>query len=303
MRITTAQSGHFARARLAGLALVIAFLLPSGLALAQSWPTRTVTIVVPYAAGGSMDSSARIYARELTTRLGQPVIIENRAGANGGIGMTYVAKAPPDGYTLVVTGSGPATLNKLLYKSLSYDPYTEFTAIVATTEVPNVLAASPRLPVQNVAELIEYARKKDGGLTLGHGGAGGSENLTALLFLARANLKGVLISYRGTGPFITDLIGGQIDMGFPAYFPQVSSVKVLGVTGIERVGIMPDVPTLREVGARCRVDNLERHHGAGRNASGHRHEDQRCDERLAQGRCNPCGNRAARRQATWRLAG
>jgi tripartite-type tricarboxylate transporter receptor subunit TctC len=231
-----------------GLILAITCPLSVSAATAESWPAHSITLIVPYAAGGSMDVAARIYARELSPRLKQAVVIENRSGANGAIGMTFVAKAKPDGYTLVVGGSGPVTFNKMLHKTLPYDPDTEFTPIILTTETPNVLAVDPHLPINNLKELVGYARTKNGGLTVGHGGIGGIEYLAAVLFLAKEHLNGVLISYGGTAPLVTDLLGGHIDIGFPTYVPQVSSLKVLNIASAARAGFLPNVPTLRESG-------------------------------------------------------
>jgi tripartite-type tricarboxylate transporter receptor subunit TctC len=236
------------RMAIAALALTVFGSAGEDAVRAADWPERPITIIVPYAAGGSMDVAARLYAKELAPRLGQPVVVEDRPGANGQIGMTYVAKAHPDGYTLVIGGSGPVTLNKLLRKSLSYDPDTQFSPIVLTTEVPQVLVVNPKLPVKNLDDLIKYAHSKKKGLAVGDGGIGGIEYLTALLFLAKANLKGVLINYQGTAPLVADLLGGHIDAGLPSYFPLVSSLHMLNVAAVARVPYLANVPTFREAG-------------------------------------------------------
>ncbi len=195
-----------------------------------------------------MDVAARLYAQELSKRLGQSVVVENRAGANGAVGMTYVGKSKPDGYTLVVGGSGPSVFNKMLYKKLTYDSDSEFTPIVLTRQVPVVLAVDPALPINNLQDLKAYAQSQNGKLTIGSGGLGGIEYLTGALFLAKTGLKGILISYNGTAPLITDVMGGHINIGFPSYVPQVSSLKLLNTASAERVSFLPNVPTFRESG-------------------------------------------------------
>ncbi len=217
-------------------------------AAAQSWPTHPITLVAPYPAGGNLDIAARLFAKELSLKLGQAVVVENKAGGGGAVASIYVANAKPDGYTLLLTGSGPAVFNKLMYKSISYDPDSEFTPIIATTNLAHVLVVNPKLPVRNLKELLEYAKRKPEGLTIGHGGVGSTGQLAALLFLEKTGMKGVLVAYRGTAPLIEDVLGGQIDMGFPAYVPQVASVRALNVTSEARLSFLPDVPTFRESG-------------------------------------------------------
>lgn len=250
-RMKSARLGIFVRG-IALLALVAGLaadcLLWSAPALADKWPTRAITLIVPYAAGGSMDVAARLNAEELSKRLGQPVVVENRPGGNGAVGMAYVAKSKPDGYTLVVGGSGPSVFNKMLYKTLSYDSDREFTPIVLTRQVPVVLAVDPSLPINNLRDLKAYAQSKNGGLTVGSGGLGGIEYLTGALFLAKTGLKGILISYNGTGPLVTDILGGHIDIGFPSYVPQLRMLKLLNTASAERVSFLPDVKTFRESG-------------------------------------------------------
>jgi len=145
---------------------------------AQSWPSRPVTMVVPYAAGGNVDIAARVFARELSSKLGQQVIIENKSGAGGIVGTVAVAKAKPDGHTLLLTASGPAALNKLLYRSIPYDTDTEFTPIVVTNDVPQVLVVDPKLPVRNLGELVAYAKQRKS-LSLGHAGPGTTGHLAS----------------------------------------------------------------------------------------------------------------------------
>lgn len=215
---------------------------------ADAWPTRTITLVVPFAAGGNVDVPGRLIARELATRLGQEVVVENKTGAGGGIASAHVAKSKPDGYTLLLTATGPAVLNKLLYRSLPYDPDTEFTPIVITNDVPQVLVVSPTSTISSVRDLVDLAKSKKGALTLGHAGPGTTGHLASLLFLSQAGIEAQLVTYRGGAPMLTDVLGGHVDAGFPAYIPQVASVKVLGVTSNRRLDFLPGIPTIAESG-------------------------------------------------------
>jgi tripartite-type tricarboxylate transporter receptor subunit TctC len=205
-------------------------------------------MVVPFPAGGNVDVAARLFAKELTDKLGQQVVVENKPGAGGGIGSAQVAKAAPDGYTLLLTATGPAVFNKLLYKSIPYDPDTEFTPIVITNDVPQVLVVDPKLPVRTLADLQAYAKQKPGGITIGHAGPGTTGHLATLLLLAQTKIEAVQVSYRGAAPLVSDVLGGQIEAGFPAYVSQVATVRSLGVTSEQRLDFLPDVPTIRESG-------------------------------------------------------
>lgn len=211
----------------------------------QSWPQRTITLVVPYAAGGSADVPARFFARELSIKLGQQVIVENRPGAGGAIGTAAVYKAQPDGYTLTIVGTGPAVLNKLLGQAKTYDA-DRMTPIVMTTEIPHALIVSAKNSAAGLNEFIAHARRNRDGVTMGYGGTTGQ--MSALLFMARAGINPTLVNYRGTGPLVNDVLANQIDSGFPVYVPQVSQLKSLGVTGERRLAALPDVPTMREMG-------------------------------------------------------
>jgi tripartite-type tricarboxylate transporter receptor subunit TctC len=222
--------------------------LSCGEGKAETWPSRPVVVVVPFAAGGSVDVAARLIAQDLSDKLGQSFIVENKPGAGGSIASVYVAKAPADGYTLLFTASGPAVYNKLLYKSIPYDPDTQFTPVVLTNDVPQVLVVNQNLPVNSIKELVEYSKKKDGGLTIGHAGLGTTGHLASVLFLAQTGIKAILVSYRGASPLITDVMGNHVDVGFPSYIPQVNTVKSLGVTSTERLPFLPGVPTVRESG-------------------------------------------------------
>ena len=212
-----------------------------------AWPSRPVTLVFPFAPGGA-EGFIRVLAQALSERLGQPFVLEIRSGAGGAIGSVQVANAAPDGHTLLVTYVGPAVLNKLLYKSIPYDPDTEFEPVALLSEVPQVIVSSPKLGFKTLADLIAYGKALPDTLTVAHPGAGTMGHLAAALFLSRAGITGSLVGYRGSTPAITDILSGHIMAGVPAYIPVVETVTRLAVTSEERVGFLPDVPTARESG-------------------------------------------------------
>jgi tripartite-type tricarboxylate transporter receptor subunit TctC len=230
------------------LCIVAALLGAAPQAGAQDWPTRPVTIVIPFAPGGSGDASLRLLAKALSEKIGQPVIVENRSGAGGAIGAAAVAKAAPDGYTLLFTAIGPHVLNKLLYKSIPYDPDADFEPIILVADVPQIIVSSPRRGWKNLGDLIAYAKQHPGQVTIGHAGAGTMGHLAAALFAARAGIEASLIGYRGATPVVTDVFSGHIDAGFPIYIPLIDSVTALAVTAESRAGFLPQVPTAREAG-------------------------------------------------------
>jgi len=231
-----------------GVAVLAAGLVCCGGASAEDWPTRPVTMIVPYAPGGNIDQAARLFARELSEKLGQQFIIESKGGAGGSIGASQVAKSKPDGYTLLVTANGPSVLNKMLYASLPYDPETDFTPIALISDVPQVFAVNAKSPVSDLKGLVAFAKEKKEGLTIGHPGVGTGAHLTAIWFANLAGITAVPVAYRGAQPLVTAVIGGEIDAGLPAYIPQVHAAKILAVTSEERVDFLPGVPTVRESG-------------------------------------------------------
>ncbi len=231
-----------------GCALITALATATpSVAQEREWPNRPVTIVYPWAAGAT-DAAVRFIAKFLSERFGQPFIVEIRSGAGGNVALAQVAKAAPDGYTIVFTAIGPASLNKLLYKSIPYDHDRDFDPIILLSDAPQAIISSPKLPIRTLAELVAFGKANPGKLTIGHPGAGTMGHLTALLFLARAGIDGLPVAYRGTTPLVTDLLGGQIVSGSPAYTPMVESATVLAVTSEQRAGFLPNVPTAREVG-------------------------------------------------------
>jgi tripartite-type tricarboxylate transporter receptor subunit TctC len=231
-----------------GATALAAGLLCNDGASAEDWPTRPVTMVVPYAPGGNIDQAARLFARELSEKLGQQFIIESKGGAGGSIGATQVAKSKPDGYTLLVTANGPSVLNKMLYASLPYDPDTDFTPISLISDVPQVFIVNPKSPVGDLKGLVALAKEKKDALTIGHPGVGTGAHLTAIWFANLTGINVIPVAYRGALPIVTAVLGGEIDAGLPAYIPQVHSAKVIAVTSAERVDFLRGVPTASEGG-------------------------------------------------------
>ena len=217
-------------------------------AAAEDWPSRPITLVVAFAAGSIIDLVGRGIADELSKVLGQPVVVESHSGAGGVVASLYVAKAAPDGYTLLLTGIGPAALRPIIDKSVGYDPIADFTPLILVGETPNVLLANPKLGVKTVKDLVAYAKSKGGRISVGHSGAGTMGHLSTLLFGKEAGLDAASVSYRGTAPMMIDVLGGSIDAGFPAYNPATRQATILAVTTADRVDFLPDVPTMKESG-------------------------------------------------------
>jgi tripartite-type tricarboxylate transporter receptor subunit TctC len=239
--------------RLAGaLALAAAGVVPHGIAQAQSYPTKPVRLIVPYAVGGSTDQTARLIARSLSTRLGHQVVVENRAGAGGALGHDLVAKAPADGYTLLFSAAGPLTVTPHTYAKLPYDAKA-FEPITLVATQPLLLVVKPGLPVNNVADLIREAQAKPGKLSYGSFGNGSAAHLAGEYFKTLAKVDMVHVPYKGSGPALVDLVAGQIDLMFDVFStaaPLVKSGKLrpLAITSRERSPQLPDVPTMEQAG-------------------------------------------------------
>jgi tripartite-type tricarboxylate transporter receptor subunit TctC len=221
--------------------------------LAQSYPSKPVTIVVPFPPGGSSDITARAIAASLTTGLGQPVVIENKPGANGGIGATFVKNAKPDGYTVLVGSIGVYSINPALYPNLQYDPVKDFDLLTVAVRTPNALVAGVQYPASNVKELIAEMNKAPGTVTFASSGEGSSDHLTAVLFWQKAGVKGLHVPYKGGGPAIADLIGGHANVSFQNLGAVTSHIKggklkLLAVTSEKRMPEFPDAPTMAEAG-------------------------------------------------------
>ncbi len=234
---------------IAGLTLLTA---STTAALAQSWPDKTLTIVVPTAAGGANDAMARILAQGLSTRLGKPVIVDNKAGANGAIASEFVARAAPDGYTIMFGYIATHGINPALQK-LKYDPVTDFEAIGMVAASPTVLVASNTVPVKTAKELVQLIKSKPGSFSYATAGNGTAPHIAGELFKLSAGLDVVNIPYKGSAPAVVDTIAGNTQYMFPSLFtgyPQIAGgkLKALGIAGDKRSSVLPDVPTLAEQG-------------------------------------------------------
>ena len=240
--------------QLIGLFAAVVMLGSCGAAWGADFPSKTVRIVVPYAAGGSNDLIARIVAGELAKLWSQTVVVENRPGAGGNIGADWVARSAPDGHTLLLTGAGPLTINKALYKTpLGYEPETDFAPIRLVATVPLVLMVHSSLPARSVQELLAYARSNPGRINFGSSGNGTTNHLAGELVKSMAKVEMQHVPYKGSAPALQDLLGGQIPMMFdtmPTALPQVKSgaVRGLGVATLQRAKAAPDLPTLSESG-------------------------------------------------------
>ena len=233
----------------AGLALA-AMLAALPQAGAQDYPSRPVKIIVPFPAGGTADVMPRVIGEWLSRKWGQPVVVENRTGAAGNIGAEAVAKAEPDGYTLLSAPPPPLVINQNLYPKLGFDP-NEFVPIVIMGRVPNALVVNPKLPLNSVAEVIAYAKANPGKLTSATQGNGTTSHLTSELFQMMADLKFQHVPYRGSAPALTDLVAGSVDLMFDnlgVSLPLVKGgqLKLLGVATPKRMASLPDVPTIAE---------------------------------------------------------
>lgn len=223
-------------------------------ASSQTYPERVVKIVNPFPPGGSVDITARILATKLSDALGHQFIVENRAGAGGNTGSDSVAKSDPDGYTLLFTAPGPLTINQTLYtKGLPFDPEKDFAPIALFARTPIVLMVNPGVPVKNVQELIAYAKANPGKVNFGSAGNGSTPHLSGELMKAMAKVEMTHVPYRGTGPAMSDLVAGHIQMMFdllPGSLPQISAGKVraLANAGLKRAPALKDLPTVAEQG-------------------------------------------------------
>ena len=238
--------------RRVGQAMVVTMALWAGSAMAQAYPSKPVTLVVPFPPGGTTDVLARALGEKLSQNLGQPVIVENKPGAGATLGADYVAKARPDGYTLLV-GAVHHTIATSVYKKLPYSFDKDFAPITTIAIVPNVLVVNAGTPVKNVAELVALANAQPGKLTYGSNGNGTAQHLIGAQFQALTGTQIVHIPYKGSGPLATDLLGGQISMSFDTVTPVLPHIKAgklrpLAVTTARRSSALPDVPTLDEAG-------------------------------------------------------
>jgi tripartite-type tricarboxylate transporter receptor subunit TctC len=220
---------------------------------AQSWPTRPVSMVVPFAAGGSTDIVARLLAERMRSIFNGAFVVENKPGATGNLGVSYVAKAPADGYTLLLSTSGPVATNVLIFKKLPVDPLKELTPIALIAEVPLLVAVNAKLPIHNIQELIAYDKANPGKLNFGNAGTGGMGHMASELLAGITGMKFSSIPYQGSAPVTRDLVAGTVDISFdlaPTYIPHIKSgtIRAIGVTTSQRLPDLPDVPTIAEQG-------------------------------------------------------
>jgi len=241
------------RRQIGGLALGAGIAAAARDVAAQAWPTRPVTIIVPWPAGGSTDVLARSVANYFTEKFGQSFVIDNRSGANGNIGTAAVARAAPDGYTLIVTTNGPITNNTLLFKSMPYNPTTDLTPIAALAELPIVLAARSQMPYSNVRELIDYAKANPDKVNCGTPPLGSAAHLAVELLMYRTGIRLNIVPYRGSAPLTNDLLAGAVDMGIDlvtTYLPHIENgtLKALGVTSAAPIPQLPQTPPVQAQG-------------------------------------------------------
>ncbi|MDR0439650.1 MAG: tripartite tricarboxylate transporter substrate binding protein [Candidatus Accumulibacter sp.] len=244
---------HFRKALFAGFCFAIPMLLGAGAAQAQQdYPNRPIKLIVPYPPGGGVDTAARIIAQPLSERLGQPVVIENKAGSSGIIGTTVASREKPDGYTLLLGSSGPHALDKHLFKKLDFDPIKDFTFIALIYNAPTFVVVPANSPFKTVQELVAYAKANPGKLNYGSSGIGSGQNIGAALFMDAAGFRATHVPYKGTGPMETALVAGQLDFSvdMPTCLPfvQGGKMRVLGTAWKERNAALPDIPTLDEMG-------------------------------------------------------
>ena len=219
---------------------------------AADYPTRPITLVVPYPAGGGNDVIARLVAAKMSTTLGQPIVIENRGGAGSTIGTRDVARSAPDGYTLLIATSSLA-INPALYPDVAYDPKKDFATVGLIATSPNFVLVNPAVPAHSIAELIALAKTEPGKIDFASTGTGTSTHLAAVLFATMADVKLNAVPYKGVAPAVTDLLGGQVALMFTPMASVVGqvragSLRALAVTGAKRSSLFPDLPTVAEAG-------------------------------------------------------
>jgi tripartite-type tricarboxylate transporter receptor subunit TctC len=233
------------------LTLLSATALAASVCAQSAWPTRAVTMVVPFPPGGGTDTGARIIAQKLSTKWGQPVVIENKGGAAGQIGADMVAKAKPDGYTILMGNIGTQAINPALYLKMSYDPDRAFAPIGLVAELPLAMMINPALPATTPAEFIALAKKQPGQMSYSSSGAGSGPHLAAEMFKDATGTFILHVPYRGGGPAIADLLAGHVQLSFMTVLEASGHIKAgklraLAVTSARRVSALPDVPTLAE---------------------------------------------------------
>ncbi|MCC2673769.1 MAG: tctC [Ramlibacter sp.] len=235
---------------LMGLAIAV-----SAVTALAAYPEKTVTLVVPFPPGGSTDAIARVIGQKLQEKLGQSFVVDNKAGATGTIGAAFVKRAPADGYTLFVSSLGPFVIAPHLIKGVQYDALKDLDPITVAVQAPNVLVVPANSPYKTVAELLDGLKKTPGKVSFASSGNGSSDHLSAELFWQQTNTSGLHIPYKGGGPAINDLLGGQVDSAFVninsiIQHIKAGKVRALGISSLNRNPLLPDVPTLQEQGVK-----------------------------------------------------
>lgn len=233
----------------AALALVVA----AGAAFAQAYPAKPIRIIVPFAAGGTSDILARAIGPKLTAAWGQPVVIENKTGANGNVGAEFVVRSAPDGYTMLLSDVGALAISPSVYPSLPFDPIKDFAPVIMVSYSPHVLAVHPSVPANSIKELIAFAKANPGKLNFANSGTGGAPHLAGVDFAQRADIKWTYIQYKGGSAATTDVVAGVSNVlfnGMLATYPSVKGGRLRGlaVTSAERAASAPDLPTVAESG-------------------------------------------------------
>jgi len=220
---------------------------------AQNYPNKIIKLIVPYAAGGSTDITARLIAKSLSTKLGQPVVVDNRAGAGGTIGQEVVAKSAPDGYTILFSAAGPLVVSPHTYPKLGYDPVKGFDPVILIATQPLLLVVNPDTKIYSVADLIKEAKEKQGKLNYGSFGNGSAAHLAAESFKMATKIEMTHVPYKGSSPALTGLVGGDIDLMFDVFstaapFVKADKLRALAITSKDRSPQFPDVPTMEQIG-------------------------------------------------------
>lgn len=239
--------------RFASRVFGIALLILSPLAQADTYPSKPIRLVVPFAPGGATDITGRLMAGQLTARLGQPVVVDNRAGANTAIGAEFVARSAPDGYTLLFSNDQTFVLNVVLFQKLAYDMARDFAPVGSSSYLPLTLAVAASLPVKTVADLVEYVRVRNGQLSYGSYGVGSQAHIMGEMFKVLTGTDLAHVAYKGSAPAVADVLGGQVVFTFPGIptiqgFLNNGRIRVLALSGSARNPLLPDTPTFSEIG-------------------------------------------------------
>ena len=246
------RSPRLGAARRTVLAAAFAALALPGLALAQAWPAKPLRVIVNFPPGGAVDTVARAITQPLSEALGQPVVVENRAGANGNIGGEAVARSAPDGYTLLVSSGSMVSVNPHLYAKMPFDPAKDLVPVASAARVAVYLMAHPKVPASNVQEFIRHVKANPGKLSFGSPGSGSSPHLATEMMKSQAGLFALHVPYRGAAPALQDLLAGQVDFHFDPgvglQHAKSGRLKLLAVGSLKRSPLFPDVPTLDEAG-------------------------------------------------------